>query len=68
MLALPTHKDALLATKWLRTVGYSGKIGAVAKHEDERIALLEAGVDSAFNYYAEVGVGFAEHVQLEVSG
>lgn len=67
MLALPTHKDALLATKWLKTVGYGGKIGAVAKHEDERVALLEAGVDSAFNYYAEVGVGFADHVQVELS-
>jgi glutathione-regulated potassium-efflux system ancillary protein KefC len=66
MLSLPTHGDALLATRWLRTVGFHGQIGAVAKHEDEREALLDAGVDVAFNYYAEVGVGFADHVQLEL--
>jgi len=66
MLSLPTHGDALLATRWLRTVGYHGQIGAVTKHEDERGELLDAGVDVAFNYYAEVGVGFADHVQLEL--
>lgn len=68
MLALPTHRDTLLATRWLRTVGYEGQIGAMAKYEDERAALLDAGVDSAFNYFAEVGVGFADHVQRELRG
>jgi len=67
MLALPMHSDALLAAKWLKTVGYHGHIGAVAKHEDEREALLAAGVDAAFNYYAEVGIGFADHVQLQIA-
>jgi glutathione-regulated potassium-efflux system ancillary protein KefC len=67
MLALPTHSDTLLAARWLKTVGFQGHIGAVAKYEDERAALLEAGVDAAFNYYTEVGVGFADHVQLKVA-
>ena len=67
MLALPAHQDAMLATRWLKSVGYSGKIGAVAKYADDRAALLEAGVDAAYDYYAEVGVGFADHVLRELS-
>jgi hypothetical protein len=34
----------------------------VAKYADEVKALEEAGVDSAFNLYAEAGAGFAEDV------
>ncbi len=67
MLSLPTHRDALLATRWLKTVGFHGHIGAMAKYEDERAALLEAGVDAAFDYFTEVGMGFADHVQLNVA-
>ncbi|MGI9309182.1 MAG: cation:proton antiporter [Gammaproteobacteria bacterium] len=67
MLALPTHKDMLLAAELLQTVGFSGRIGAVTKFEDDRIELEQAGVHSAFNYYTEVGIGFADHVQRELS-
>jgi glutathione-regulated potassium-efflux system ancillary protein KefC len=67
MLALPTHKDMLLAAELLQTVGFEGRIGAVTKFEDNRIELEQAGVHSAFNYYTEVGVGFADHVQRELS-
>jgi len=66
LLALPTHRDRLLAAKWLQTVGYHGKIGAVTKHEDQRAELMAAGVDAAFNYYSEVGAGFAAHVRKEL--
>ncbi len=62
MLALPRHEDSLLAVKLLKKVGYRGIIGAVAKHEDERAALEAAGIHATFDYYAEVGKGFADHV------
>lgn len=62
MLALPTHEDMLLAIKLLKGLDYQGVIGAIAKHEDDRIELEKAGAHAAFNYYAEVGTGFADHV------
>lgn len=62
MLALPTHQDTILAVKLLKQAGYRGFIGAVAKHEDERAALEAAGIHATFNYYAQVGKGFADHV------
>ena len=43
----------------LKLAGYQGKVAAVARYEDERAELLQLGVDVAFNYYSEVGAGFA---------
>jgi hypothetical protein len=62
MLALPTHEDSLEAVKLLNQIGYQGVIGAIAKHADERTALEAAGIHATFDYYAEVGKGFADHV------
>ncbi len=67
MLALPTHEDMLLAIKLLKGIDYQGVIGAIAKHEDDRVALEQAGAHAAFNYYAEVGTGFADHVVRMIS-
>ena len=44
----------------LRRAGYAGPIAAIARYEDEREALVAAGIDRVFNFYAEVGSGFAE--------
>ena len=66
MLALPTHEDMLKAAKLLRQIGFSGRIGAVSRYDDERLELVKAGVDSAYNYYQEIGTGFADHIQREM--
>jgi len=66
LLALPTHQDMLKATRLLRQLGFSGRIGAVSRYEDDREELVEAGVDSAYNYYQEAGTGFADHIQREM--
>ncbi|NQZ52633.1 MAG: cation:proton antiporter [Piscirickettsiaceae bacterium] len=68
MLAMPSMRDMQQAVKFLNNVGYSGAIAAVAKHDDDRIALEAAGVHESFNFYAEAGAGFAEHArqQLEI--
>jgi glutathione-regulated potassium-efflux system ancillary protein KefC len=66
MLALPTHEDMLLAVKWLKMVGYHGRIGAITKYNEQRDELEAAGVHAAFNYYTEAGTGFADHVQREL--
>lgn len=70
MLAMPTVSDMLQAVKLLKEVGYQGMIAAVTKHEDDRATLEAAGVHATFNFYAEAGAGFAEHVkrELEQSG
>ena len=62
MLAMPNQLENLFAARQLRKLGYRGRLAAVAKYGDEVEALKAAGVDSAFNLYAEAGAGFAEDV------
>ncbi|WP_416396104.1 cation:proton antiporter [Allohahella sp. A8] len=60
LLALPSIKDAASILKQLRAAGFQGAIAGIARYEDDRQALLEAGVDHVFNFFTEAGVGFAE--------
>lgn len=66
MLAMPTMKGMQLAVKFLNDSDYNGVIAAVAKYDDERAALEAAGIDATFNYYAEAGAGFADHVRQQL--
>lgn len=61
MFTMPSLSEMVDAVEQLRHSGYKGKVAAVAKHEDERLAMKAAGADVVFNYYAEAGAGFAEH-------
>ena len=57
------------AVTLLNDADYKGTIAAVAKYDDDRTKLEAEGVN-CFNFYAEAGAGFAEHVrrELEQSG
>lgn len=59
MLALPSQIEMRSTLEMLSLAGYKGKVAAVARYDDERRELLDNGVDVAFNYYSEVGAGFA---------
>ncbi|MBM97343.1 MAG: potassium transporter Kef [Oceanospirillaceae bacterium] len=59
MMALPSHFEIKGTLEMLRLSGYQGKVAAVARYEDERQELIDLGVDVVFNYYSEVGAGFA---------
>lgn len=61
MFTMPSVAEMVDAVEQLRNAGYTGKIAAVAKYEDERSQMKAAGADVVFNYYAEAGAGFAEH-------
>ncbi|KZZ60625.1 MAG: cation:proton antiporter [Oleiphilaceae bacterium] len=60
MLAIPNVEEMINIIEQLKLRDYKGKISAVAQHDDERLLLLSHGVDVVFNYYSEVGAGFAE--------
>ncbi len=60
LIALPSMEDVLEIHDQLDRVGFGGQLAAIARYEDDRQRLLEAGVDKVFNFYTEVGVGFAE--------
>ena len=63
LLAMPAHDSNMFAFKLLKASQYEGKVAAIARFPDEVEALEAAGVDIAFNMYAEAGGGFASHVR-----
>jgi len=60
LLALPNIIDTMSITDQLRSAGYTGKIAAIARYDDERAKLEKFGIDKVFNFYNEAGVGFAD--------
>ena len=62
MLALPEPEAKRIAAAQLRARGYTGLISATSVYAEESADIAAAGADLTFNYYDEVGVGFAEHV------
>lgn len=65
ILALSNHQETLSVIHILKESGFAGTIAAVAKYDDEVLELQEQGI-IAFNFYAEAGAGFAEHVLQEL--
>ncbi|MEO7387586.1 MAG: cation:proton antiporter family protein [Gammaproteobacteria bacterium] len=59
MLALPDTEAKILASEQLRRRGFAGLISATYVWPEERAPILAAGVDVAYNYFTEAGVGLA---------
>jgi glutathione-regulated potassium-efflux system ancillary protein KefC len=61
MLAMPKQTANLAAARQVRSKGFASSIAATALFDDEIPDLEQAGVDAAFNFYNEAGLGFANH-------
>jgi predicted Kef-type K+ transport protein len=62
LLAMPNHTANMQAVKELKSFDYNGLIAATAQFDDQVEELKAAGVQAAYNFYAQAGYGFAEHV------
>ncbi|MFT5449915.1 MAG: glutathione-regulated potassium-efflux system ancillary protein KefC [Gammaproteobacteria bacterium] len=60
LLSVPSITDCRNITEQLRIAGYQGPIAAIARYEDEIVALQAAGIDKVFNFFTEAGSAFAE--------
>lgn len=67
LLATPELEAKRYAASRLRASGFSGLISATAVYPEQLALLKEAGVDKAYNYFEEVGVGFAGHLQQDLA-
>ena len=67
LLAMPKHAANLAAVQFLRQMGFEALIVTTANYEDQIPELKEAGVDAAFDFRTEAGIGLAEkaHELLE---
>ena len=62
LLAMPDVEANTISAKQLRQCGYQGFVSATAHFSEHLEKIKTAGADAAYNFYDEVGVGFAEHV------
>lgn len=62
LLAMPDVEANTIAAQQLRKHGFQGMIGATVRYSEETDLVVKAGADFVYNYYDEVGVGFAEHI------
>lgn len=62
VLAMPRHGANVTALECLRESGFSGKVAAVARYDDEVQGAKEHGVGIAFNVYAGAGFELADQV------
>jgi FlaA1/EpsC-like NDP-sugar epimerase len=60
--AMPRHGANVTALECLRESGFSGKVAAVARYDDEVQWAKEHGVGIAFNVYAGAGLELADQV------
>ncbi|SBS29804.1 Glutathione-regulated potassium-efflux system protein KefC [Marinomonas aquimarina] len=60
LLALPAADDSVNVVKQLRSTGFNGQVAAIARYQDERDYMMEAGINNVFNFYSEAGAGFGE--------
>jgi len=61
LLAMPKQNANLAAARQVRAKGFTDLLAATALFDDEIPALEAAGVDTAFHFYTEAGIGFAAH-------
>ncbi|HEY9264998.1 MAG TPA: cation:proton antiporter family protein [Mycobacterium sp.] len=62
VLAMPRHGANVTALECLRESGFSGKVAAVARYDDEVQWARDHGVGIAFNVYAGAGLELADQV------
>jgi hypothetical protein len=62
LLAMPDTEANSIAARQLRQRGYEGFVSATAMFAEDLEKIKNAGADAAYNFYDEVGVGYAEHV------
>lgn len=62
LLSMPDIEANTIAARQLRQANFQGLIGATVLYKEETDIVLKAGADFVYNYYDEVGVGFAEHM------
>ncbi|MDH5764884.1 MAG: cation:proton antiporter [Gammaproteobacteria bacterium] len=67
LLDMPKPEENLFAFQQLDQNGFKGLVAGTAKYDDQVEMLKQAGLDAAFNIYAEAGAGFANHVTEKLS-
>jgi len=61
VLAMPFHNANLIALARLHAAGFTGKVAAVARYDDDVAELRRHGADAVFHLYGSAGYALADH-------
>lgn len=61
VLAMPFHNANLIALTRLQAAGFTGKVAAVARYDDDVAELQRHGADAVFHLYGSAGFALADH-------
>ncbi|NTW42829.1 MAG: cation:proton antiporter, partial [Cellulomonadaceae bacterium] len=61
VLAMPFHNANLIALARLKAAGFTGKVAAVARYDDDVAELERHGADAVFHLYGSAGAALADH-------
>jgi predicted Kef-type K+ transport protein len=61
VLAMPFHNANLIALARLHAAGFTGKVAAVARYDDDVAELKRHGADAVFHLYGSAGAALADH-------
>ena len=58
---MPFHNANLIALARLHAAGFTGKVAAVARYDDDVAELERHGADAVFHLYGSAGAALADH-------
>ncbi|WP_225755307.1 cation:proton antiporter family protein [Actinotalea sp. Marseille-Q4924] len=61
VLAMPFHSANLIALARLQAAGFTGRVAAVARYDDDVAELRKHGADAVFHLYGSAGTALADH-------
>ena len=61
VLAMPFHNANLISLARLHAAGFTGKVAAVARYDDDVAELARHGADAVFHLYGSAGTALADH-------
>lgn len=61
VLAMPFHNANLIALARLQAAGFTGRVAAVARYDDDVSELQRHGADAVFHLYGSAGFALADH-------
>ncbi len=61
VLAMPFHNANLIALARLQAAGFTGRVAAVARYDDDVAELERHGADAVFHLYGSAGFALADH-------
>jgi hypothetical protein len=61
VLAMPFHSANLIALARLHAAGFTGKVAALARYDDDVAELRRHGADAVFHLYGAAGAELADH-------